>query len=1024
MLGTAKTVAILTFAFLTISNITSAQFSPSPINPNFGKNRVVWEPASEEFYQSTHFDVWHSLDISDPGQKFYLERTVRELERSYEWLSSTLDHQLKDRVPVVVFKTHSAFESSLVAGGNPFMPEGVGAYAEPSRNRMVLKLDFLPTLNNTIMTHELVHIFYFDMARGIFGLVNPLPLFFVEGVMANYLAAVHNPYGRDDIRGISQRAIASNPAMYLPTWEMMERGRCGPTQSCNPYVVGAMVSEFLADTFGEKAVLNFIINGSRLKKTSGQINGNTPLFNAVVEATEGKISNPKRFHELHMEYWSNRYAQDSLDKQKPFQETANFAGRSISPIQIPYPILSPAVSPDGNKISCLTVHENKIVAISFPIGEEGRKPDGEYSKSGGKISVLTKYSTPNPFEYIISQGLVTWPFNGSDLDWSKKSDKIVFFARKNRDHELVIVDSSTGNILDEIELDLDQAFSPAWGHDGKKIYFSASENITRDIYVIDLETRKVANITKDGSFDTAPAVSPDGTKLVYVSSVGNIQKLFILDLATENKEQLTFGNFNDSSPSFSSDGKRVAYTSDEQSGGVWNLYTLDLETKTVSQWTDLFGGAFTPKFSPNKADTIYYVAYWQYDQYMGYIYPNFRLYEAILKDPIRQYTTESRSGSSDLPEEKPLIQLDPNQLSNPLERPARWRFSLVSAQLAYGGGSFASLFFTGSVRLTDMLENRMHYFHYTSFGDKFRAANYSYTNRENRLNLGYSAYYHDFPVRSIFWDPDLFVIQHQQRIFNQTDSIRAGFDIFGSYPLNKFNRFEVGLGLRHRTFTNSYRATTDNLDDLEINFTDDDRQVLRVFEESSGNNASFSGSLVRDTVYYSLRAQGPYQGSALKIQGEIAPTIGNFSGYSTFRVHGRKYFGLTSSGNVVFAVRGDVISSSSKSGEVILLGGSQSLRGYNYGALIGNNIGYASAELRFPLVNGILFPGNVLIGPLRGIVFADVGYAKFRNEDFPIKKGSSIGGMIQFLPIAWSFSWTEMDGFKDRKTQILLAFNW
>ena len=202
---------------------------------------------------------------------------------------------------------------------------------------------------------------------------------------------------------------------------------------------------------------------------------------------------------------------------------------------------------------------------------------------------------------------------------------------------MVVIDAETGDILRKVELPLDQAFSPSFNADDCWIYFSAARNIQRDIYAIDIcynaddsEVKYSSiQVTADERFDTAPAVSPDGSKVVYIGSDGDFQHLFLYDVKRGETEQLTFGSFNDSSPSWSDDGSTVVYTSDE-AGQIWNLYTLDLSTRTVKQWTEFAGGVETPIFARASLDRVYYVVFRDDDQFHDLIYPNYEIFEAKL----------------------------------------------------------------------------------------------------------------------------------------------------------------------------------------------------------------------------------------------------------------------------------------------------------------------------------------------------------------------------------------------------------
>jgi hypothetical protein len=988
----------------------------------FGRNKVGWDE-EVKYIPTSHFSIFHWMDLEDPNQRYHLEQMANQLEGSYDYLSGKLQHTLSEKIPVIVYKTHRQFESNHIDETGGFLPESVGAFAESERNRVVMKLDFLPPLNKTIVTHELEHIFYFDMAKmGFLGRVfRGHPSFFTEGVRADFFANLYSPYTRDDIRRMVQRGIASDPNMYLPTWDMMMAGRCSFPRVCNPYIVGSMVAEFIHDEYGEDAILKFVIDGTS--------EGGGELMKALTGATDGAL-NKSNFDQAHRDYWSSRFQRDMLDKQRPYQDTDNYTGRSITPEENPYYMLSPVLSPLGDEISCFTIGNKGITIVSFPIRDKSAvevEEDKDKDKDNG-YKVLYDKLPPRPYEYLISQGLVTWPFNGFDLDWDENENLLAFFARKN-DHVLVLMDADTGKIVREVELPLDQAFSPSFSPSGKVVYFSASKNVTRDIYAYDLERDVLFNVTDDLSFDTAPAISPDGTRLVYVSFVGDFQKLFMIDLTTKRKIQLTFNRYNDSSPSWSDDGEYIVYTSDEpkvtegddglkHGDRVWNLYTMYVQTREINQWTDFFGGVFTSRFAKNRNDKIYYVAYWQYDQIQNMIVPNFRIYEAELKDPIRTFVSRDNKEpiywayrKSDLFN----FGFDENQVINAQEAPKNWSIRPRLTYAAYN--TYWGNLINSGVDIESILGDERHsvLFTYSSF---FRYMDYSYFNQRKRYQWGGFIREARYPLGYTFYD---IVKQNpDQPVLTSTFLDEFNIGVVGAYPFDKFTRVEIGFKIRNRDYDLSLPSNT------RLSLAGDDASFFDFFSRSNRHSNIISTAFVRDTRLYSSLVQGPWHGNALRVEFEAAPpSIGNSANYSSLRVDARKYISLTA--GTLFAMRATATWNTDANGDFILMGGNDTLRGYPYGSIVGNRAGYVSAELRFPLIDGIVFPKGIGVGPFRGLAFVDAGTAGFSSDDLPNQDGFSYGMGLQFnfmLPMNLVWTKTDWHEYDKWRSDFYIAYNW
>lgn len=974
----------------------------------FGKNNVVYEGKEVLFYQSEHIDFYHWQDIENEKQIKNLAHVVDQTERSYVYLSNYLGHSLSQRPNVVFYKTHRDFSATYILGGHG-IPEGVLAFAlptspfyKPMRYVLAIKLDMSTEEYDSIITHEMAHIFQFDMGPNILKRLTGggPPHWIMEGG-AEFLANQYNSYRTDDLRESVRRGAGANPEKDMPTWLDLNQG------TADPYTFGPMTLRFIREKYGEDVVKKFLTRAFK----DGE-----DLIKVLTELTKGAVRSPEQFDETQRDFWREKFGPEMFAKPRPYQENDYFRGRHVVPAMYPEPVISPVISPDGKKIAVLTPSNKygSVVLAVIPtlprdipdyVDQKTKDKKDDKNKEEWKIEILTPHLPPSPYEYIALSIEV------SNLSWVKAGEKeyIAFFAQKGRDHALFIVNPENKD-LRSFDVPLDNALSPVLSPDTAKVYFSASQNTTRDIYEMDLTAGGVKNLTNDGAHDESPAVSNDGTKMAYVSFWGSYRKIFLLDLVTGEKKQLTFNAFNDQSPSFSDDGKSIVYTSDEKDG-VANVYTIDLETNTVNQLTDFFGQAFTPHFARGENDRIYYVHLWQYDQYKNFIGQNFELFEVLTKKPYRQYVMQDNRESSSLvfiPERDLFrFELDENQLLNRTPAPEKW--SCGGGGLSFGVSTYWGMIGQGYLGCSNILQTKHHFGRFASSGF-VRFFDYAYLNQEKRTAWAWGAHHNQLPLNWQYYD----VVEREpkQPLINGAWVKETSFDLSVARPWNKFERLELYSKLRYRSFIlNPFDKQ--GLDTYPEFFKPSELELARFFENSTGSNFVFGGAYVRDTVVCSTSVgiSGicyPFHGNALRTQVEFAPPLGQeFQGYTSVNIAARTYRHLGSSS--LFAGRIDVMANSRANGDFMLLCGPEYGRGCEYGSIVGNQVGYGSVELRFPI------PGTYILGQnIRGFLFADGAIAKFSDELLPAQELKAAGFGTHFLmPIIGlpsQFVWTRDNG--------------
>ena len=130
----------------------------------------------------------------------------------------------------------------------------------------------------------------------------------------------------------------------------------------------------------------------------------------------------------------------------------------------------------------------------------------------------------------------------------------------------------------------------------------------------------------------------------------------------------------------------------------------------------------------------------------------------------------------------------------------------------------------------------------------------------------------------------------------------------------------------------------------------------------------------------------PLAGNTMRFNYDVAPKIGSTLSRQTFDADARYYQRIASSGVLALRVRG--FKSIGEFPDYQYFGGNSEMRGYQYLEFIGQNVAFANAELRFPIIEAALTPLGV-IGGVRGVFFANVGGGWFRGQGFKFATSDS-----------------------------------
>lgn len=538
-----------------------------PAMAQFGKNKITYREFDWKIYHSPHFDVYYYAE-----EEALLEKVVSFAESAYDRLSREFDHQIQEPTPLIFYATHSAFEQNNIIIN--FIPEGVGAFASPARNRMVLPVDLPDPQLMGLMLHELTHIFQYEILfQGSYGrsITSAPPQWFMEG-MASYMAKDEESHARMVVRD----AVVND---LIPA--ITQRGISG----YEAYRFGHAAFDFIEERWGKEGFLDFIYE---FRNTLG---GNV---GRAVERTFRM--DPEDFDVEFRRWLRKRYLPQLIETGEP----SDFGRLFRTEEGLDSEETSPAASPSGDLIASISTYRNQVDVALFD------------ARKRRVIGNLTK-GFSNDYQYLTAQFLTTGRRSGRDLTFAPDGNRIALFAKRESGRALLLVDVLKSKLERVVEMDVEQQLSPTWSPDGRMIAFAGARDGQFDIFALDLDTAEILNLTEDDLYDEAPTFAPDGKSIVYstVTDVGS--SLFRLELATGQRYRLTEGAHNDTDAVYSTDGSKVFFTSDRS--GAENIYSLELATGKLVQWTDAVTGCYMPTILRDKEqDRLVFTGYWRGSQ--------------------------------------------------------------------------------------------------------------------------------------------------------------------------------------------------------------------------------------------------------------------------------------------------------------------------------------------------------------------------------------------------------------------------
>jgi TolB protein len=234
-------------------------------------------------------------------------------------------------------------------------------------------------------------------------------------------------------------------------------------------------------------------------------------------------------------------------------------------LQSKEPILSPAWSPDGDKLAYVSF-ERKRSEVFVQELRTGRR-----------------------------QSVAAFPGINSAPDWSPDGRKLALVLSKEGNPEIYIynlTDGALARLTRNIAIDTE----PVWAPDGQSIVFTSDRGGRPQLYQVSISGGQAKRLTFEGIYNTSASFAPDGRRIALTHRGDKGQfHIAVLDLESKNLQILTQTQM-DESPSFAPNGRMILYATLGPQGGALAAVSIDgrVHQRLMQQGDEVREPAWSP----------------------------------------------------------------------------------------------------------------------------------------------------------------------------------------------------------------------------------------------------------------------------------------------------------------------------------------------------------------------------------------------------------------------------------------------
>jgi Tol biopolymer transport system component/DNA-binding winged helix-turn-helix (wHTH) protein len=251
----------------------------------------------------------------------------------------------------------------------------------------------------------------------------------------------------------------------------------------------------------------------------------------------------------------------------------------------------PSFSPDGKRIAFVSGRDGNAEIYTQNVdGSDLRRITDHpardafptFSPDGTQIVFNSNREEENLDVYIMNvdgsdvRRLTNWLSDEESFPgtWSADGSQIFFTSTQSGKSNIYTMNVEPFAPTAVLPNPTENIHFPSYSPDGSRMLFQiANDDNTGEVRVMDVETKKISNVTHTHTTDGYPKFSPDGSSIVFQDRInGNSEICLIVADGSGGVQDLTSDPARDVKPAWSPDGSKIVFSSNRD--GNYELFQL------------------------------------------------------------------------------------------------------------------------------------------------------------------------------------------------------------------------------------------------------------------------------------------------------------------------------------------------------------------------------------------------------------------------------------------------------------------